>query len=79
MVKERNLVRDAKDLNAFYPVDAVINDKVAANMYNALMVIALDPNIKSILSNLDPKALSQVNNAISDYVQCYQESTCDNL
>ena len=79
MVKERNLVRDAKDLKEFWQVDAVINDKVAAGMYNALMVIALDPNIKSVLSNLDPKALNQVNNAISDYVQCYQESTGDNL
>lgn len=79
MVKERNLVRDAKDLKEFWQVDAVINDKVAAAMYNALMVIALDPNIKSVLSNLDPKALNQVQNAISDYVQCYQESTADNL
>lgn len=79
MVKERNLVRDAKDLNEFWPVDAVINDKVAAGMYNALMVIALDPNIKAFLAVNDRKALEQVNNAISDYVQCYQESTADNL
>ena len=79
MVKERNLVRDAKDIKEFYPVDAVINDKVAANMYNALMVIALDPRIKAFLAVNDNRALNQVNNALSDYVQCYQESTCDNL
>ena len=79
MVKERNLVRDAKDIKEFWQVDGVINDKVAAAMYNALMVIALDPKIKSYLAVNDQKALNQVNNAISDYVQCYQESTADNL
>lgn len=79
MVKERNLVRDAKDIKEFWQVDGVINDKVAAAMYNALMVIALDPSIRSFLLLNDNKALNQVNNAISDYVQCYQESTADNL
>jgi len=57
----------------FAHVDHVINDAVAKAMFKALSVIALDPNIKSILSNLDPKALNQVQNAIDDYKASYQE------
>ena len=59
----------------FILLDYVINDAVALRMYKALSVIALDPNIKSILSNLDPKALEQVEGAIAEYKDVYQ--MCD--
>lgn len=78
MIEETTFHRK-KDPSEFYPVDFALNDAVAAKMYNALMVIALDPNIKSFLSNLDPKALEQVEDAIEVYKASYQESTCDNI
>lgn len=70
--------RTPKDPKEFYPVDFVINDAVAAKMYNALMVIATDENIWSFLKDLDPKALHQVEDAIEQYKASYQESNIDN-
>ena len=71
--------RTPKDPKEFYAVDHVINDAVALRMYKALTVIALDPNIRSILSNLDPKALQQVEDAREEYQTSYQESNIDNI
>lgn len=71
--------RKPKDGRLFDPVDFVINDAVALRMYKALSVIALNPNIKSVLSNLDPKALQQVEDAREEYKASYQESNIDNL
>jgi hypothetical protein len=71
------LSREPKDAECFYAVDHVINDAVAVRMYKALGVIALDPNIKSLLSILDPKALQQVEDAMEEYKSSYQESTCN--
>ena len=63
----------------FISLDYVINDAVALRMYKALSVIALDPNINSVLSNLDPKALEQVRDACKEYRDSYQFSNVDNL
>lgn len=66
--------RSPKAPEEFLSVDYVINDAVALRMFKALSVIALNPNINSILSNLDPKALQQVQDAIEEYQTSYQES-----
>lgn len=71
--------RKAKAPEDFLSVDHVINDAVALRMYKALSVIALNPNINSILSNLDPKALQQVQDAREEYQASYQHSNIDNL
>ena len=71
--------RAPKAPEAFLGVDFVINDAVAAKMYNALMVVALDANIHAFLSQKDPKALQQCLDAIEDYKSSYQESNIDNL
>jgi hypothetical protein len=63
----------------FITLDYVINDAIALRMYKALSVIALNPNINSVLSNLDPKALEQVTDAIKEYRASYQFSNIDNL
>ena len=68
--------RKAKALEDFLSVDFVINDAVALRMYKALSVIALDPNINS---NLDPKALQQVQDAREEYQASYQHTNIDNL
>lgn len=69
--------RKPKDPRMFDAVDFAINDAVAAKMYNALMVINLDPNINYFLKLNDLKALSQVQDAIEDYRTSYQESNID--
>ena len=71
--------RTPKAPEDFLSVDHVINDAVALRMYKALSVIALNPNIKSVLSNLDPKALQQVEDAREEYQASYQFSNIDNL
>jgi hypothetical protein len=71
--------RTPKAPEDFLSVDHVINDAVALRMYKALSVIALNPNISSILSNLDPKALQQVEDAREEYQASYQFSNIDNL
>jgi len=68
-----------KDPKDFYPVDYAINDAVAAQMYNALMVVALDSNINAFLTQKDPKALEQCLDAIEQYKCSFQESTVDNI
>jgi len=70
--------RTPKDPKDFYPVDYVINDAVAAKMYNALMVLTLDSNINAFLSQKDPKALQQGLDAIEAYKYSFQESNIDN-
>lgn len=70
--------RKPKDPRMFEAVDFAINDAVAAKMYNALMVINLDPNINYFLKLNDLKALSQVQDAIEDYKSSFQESNIDN-
>lgn len=70
--------RKPKDPRMFDPVDFAINDAVAAKMYNALMVVALDSNIHAFLSQKDPKALEQCLDAIEDYKTSFQESNIDN-
>lgn len=69
--------RQPKAPEEFISVDYVINDAVALRMYKALSVIALNPNIASILSNLDPKALQQVEDAREEYQASYQFSNID--
>ena len=69
--------RKAKAPEDFISVDHVINDAVSLRMYKALSVIALNPNIRSILSNLDPKALQQVEDAREEYRDSYQLSDID--
>ena len=71
--------RTPKAPEDFITLDYVINDAVALRMYKALSVIALNPNIKSVLSNLDPKALQQVEDAREEYQASYQFSNIDNL
>jgi hypothetical protein len=71
--------RTPKAPEDFLSVDHVINDAVALRMYKALSVIALNPNIRSVLSNLDPKALQQVEDAREEYQASYQFSNIDNL
>ena len=71
--------RTPKAPEDFISLDHVINDAVALRMYKALSVIALTPGIKSILSNLDPKALQQVEDAREEYQASYQFSNIDNL
>ena len=71
--------RKAKAPEDFLSVDHVINDAVALRMYKALSVIALNPNISSVLSNLDHKALQQVEDAREEYQASYQFSNIDNL
>ena len=71
--------RTPKAPEDFLSVDHVINDAVALRMYKALSVIALNPNIKSVLSNLDPKALQQAEDAREEYQASYQFSNIDNL
>ena len=71
--------RTPKAPEDFLSVDHVINDAVALRMYKALSVIALNPNISSVLSNLDPKALQQVEDAREEYQASYQFSNIDNL
>jgi len=78
MVKETTLGRKPQDPKDFLAVDFVINDAVAARMYKALMVISTSPDISSFLSNLDPKALQQVQDAAEEYVSSYQQSNIDN-
>jgi len=70
--------RTPKAPEDFLGVDHVINDAVAAKMYNALMVIALDSNINAFLTQKDPKALQQCLDAIEDYKSSFQESNIDN-
>lgn len=70
--------RMPKDPKDFYPVDFVINDAVAAQMYNALMVLTLDSNINAYLTQKDPKALQQGLDAIEAYKYSFQESNIDN-
>lgn len=43
-------------------------DQAAYEMYNALQVICKEPNISSILSNLDPHALKQCEDAVQVYI-----------
>jgi nitrogen fixation/metabolism regulation signal transduction histidine kinase len=71
--------RTPKAPEEFISVDYVINDAVAAKMYNALMVVALDSNINAFLTQKDPKALQQCLDAIEEYKTSYQESNIDNL
>ena len=71
--------RTPKAPEDFLSVDHVINDAVALRMYKALSVISLNPNISSVLSNLDPKALQQVEDAREEYQASYQFSNIDNL
>ena len=78
VVGKIELSRTPKAPECFYSVDHVINDAVADRMFKALSVIALDLNIKSFLSNLDPKALSQVQDAMEEYKSSYQECNIDN-
>jgi len=78
MVKETSLKRTPCKPKDFMEVDFAINDAVAVRMYKALSVIALDPDIKSFLYILDPKALQQVEDAMEEYKSSYQESNIDN-
>lgn len=70
--------RKPKAPEDFISVDYVINDAVAAKMYNALMVLTLDSNINAFLSLKDPKALEQALDAIEAYRFSFQESNIDN-
>lgn len=71
--------RTPKAPETFNSVDYVINDAVAKQMYNALMVVALDSNINAFLSQKDPKALEQALDAIFAYEASFQDSNIDNL
>ena len=74
MIKETVLARKPLDPKQFLAVDFVINDAVTTRMHKALKVITESTDISSLLFNLDPKALKQVEDAITEYESSYQQS-----
>ena len=73
MIKETVLARKPLDPKDFLSLDFVINDAVTTRMHKALKVINESVNISSLLSNLDPQALKQVQDAIEEYESSYQQ------